>query len=57
MTGTVTAIDHVNKTFTVNGVEFHFESLSQNNLNGSRVEVEGVIINNQNIAREVEAEK
>ncbi|MFA0107650.1 DUF5666 domain-containing protein [Vibrio splendidus] len=34
-----------------------FEGLSQFNLNGSRVEVEGVIINNQNIAREVEAEK
>ncbi|TMX42688.1 DUF5666 domain-containing protein [Vibrio sp. Hep-1b-8] len=34
-----------------------FEGLSQHNLNGSRVEVEGVIINNQNIAREVEAEK
>ncbi|WP_434068992.1 DUF5666 domain-containing protein [Vibrio campbellii] len=33
-----------------------FEGLSQHNLNGSRVEVEGVIINNQNIAREVEAE-
>ncbi|MBT0323175.1 DUF5666 domain-containing protein, partial [Vibrio campbellii] len=28
MTGTVTAIDHVNKTFTVNGVELHFEGLS-----------------------------
>ncbi|MFM2588145.1 DUF5666 domain-containing protein [Vibrio sp. TBV020] len=34
-----------------------FEGLSRYNLNGSRVEVEGVIINNQNIAREVEAEK
>ncbi|WP_050910895.1 DUF5666 domain-containing protein [Vibrio campbellii] len=33
-----------------------FEGLSQHNLNGSRVEVEGVIINNQNIAREVEVE-
>ncbi|NIY86293.1 DUF5666 domain-containing protein [Vibrio campbellii] len=33
-----------------------FEGLSQHNLNGTRVEVEGVIINNQNIAREVEAE-
>ncbi|MHA2729302.1 DUF5666 domain-containing protein [Vibrio campbellii] len=33
-----------------------FEGLSQHNLNGSRVEVEGVIINNQNIARKVEAE-
>ncbi|WP_051119055.1 DUF5666 domain-containing protein [Vibrio campbellii] len=33
-----------------------FKGLSQHNLNGSRVEVEGVIINNQNIAREVEAE-
>lgn len=33
-----------------------FEGLSQHNLNGSRVEVEGVIINSQNIAREVEAE-
>ena len=33
-----------------------FEGLSQHNLNGSRVEVEGVIINNQNIAHEVEAE-
>ncbi|AUW06028.1 DUF5666 domain-containing protein [Vibrio campbellii] len=33
-----------------------FEGLSKHNLNGSRVEVEGVIINNQNIAREVEAE-
>ncbi|OQQ04707.1 hypothetical protein BK412_06885 [Vibrio campbellii] len=33
-----------------------FEGLSQHNPNGSRVEVEGVIINNQNIAREVEAE-
>ncbi|WP_104027750.1 DUF5666 domain-containing protein [Vibrio jasicida] len=28
MTGTVTAIDHINKTFTVNGVELHFEGLS-----------------------------
>ncbi|WP_045420646.1 DUF5666 domain-containing protein [Vibrio jasicida] len=28
ITGTVTAIDHINKTFTVNGVELHFEGLS-----------------------------
>ncbi len=28
MTGTVTAIDHTNKTFTVNGVELQFEGLS-----------------------------
>lgn len=33
-----------------------FEGLNKHNLNGTRVEVEGVIINNQNIAREVEAE-
>ena len=28
MTGTVTAIDHANKTFTVNGVELQFDGLS-----------------------------
>ncbi|MEF1304827.1 DUF5666 domain-containing protein, partial [Vibrio owensii] len=28
MTGTVTAIDHANKTFTVNGVELQFDDLS-----------------------------
>ncbi|MGR5444383.1 DUF5666 domain-containing protein [Vibrio jasicida] len=33
-----------------------FEGLEKHNLNGTKVEVEGVIINNQNVAREVEAE-
>ncbi|HDM8226377.1 TPA: hypothetical protein P0E37_000819 [Vibrio campbellii] len=49
-----------NQTMSNNTVvidaQTRFEGLSQHNLNGSRVEVEGVIINNQNIAREVEAE-
>ncbi|MGR2704015.1 DUF5666 domain-containing protein [Vibrio campbellii] len=49
--------DHTmsNNTVVIDA-QTRFEGLSQHNLNGSRVEVEGVIINNQNIAREVEAE-
>lgn len=44
----------LNNTTVVIDVQTRFQGIEELNLNGARVEVDGVIINDQNIAREVE---
>ncbi|EKZ8662046.1 DUF5666 domain-containing protein [Vibrio sp. 2094] len=44
----------LNNTTVVIDAQTRFQGIEELNLNGARVEVEGVIINDQNIAREVE---
>ncbi|MBS9835716.1 hypothetical protein J4H19_03690 [Vibrio alginolyticus] len=44
----------LSNTTVVIDAQTRFQGIEELNLNGARVEVEGVIINNQNIAREVE---
>lgn len=44
----------LNNTTVVIDVHTRFQGIEELNLNGARVEVDGVIINDQNIAREVE---
>lgn len=44
----------LNNTTVVIDVQTRFQGIEELNLNGARVEVNGVIINDQNIAREVE---
>ncbi|MGY5705618.1 DUF5666 domain-containing protein [Vibrio antiquarius] len=44
----------LNNTTVVIDAQTRFQGIEELNLNGARVEVDGVIINNQNIAREVE---
>ncbi len=44
----------LNNTTVVIDAQTRFQGIEELNLNGARVEVEGVIINEQNIAREVE---
>ncbi|HHF2875140.1 TPA: DUF5666 domain-containing protein [Vibrio diabolicus] len=44
----------LNNTIVVIDVHTRFQGIEELNLNGARVEVDGVIINDQNIAREVE---
>jgi len=44
----------LNNTTVVIDVQTRFQGIEELNLNGPRVEVDGVIINDQNIAREVE---
>ncbi|MHC6802877.1 DUF5666 domain-containing protein, partial [Vibrio antiquarius] len=44
----------LNNTTVVIDAQTRFQGIEELNLNGARVEVDGVIINDQNIAREVE---
>ncbi|NMS02146.1 hypothetical protein HKB36_03765, partial [Vibrio parahaemolyticus] len=44
----------LSNTTVVIDAQTRFQGIEELNLNGARVEVEGVIINDQNIAREVE---
>ncbi|MCQ9063131.1 DUF5666 domain-containing protein [Vibrio diabolicus] len=44
----------LNNTIVVIDAQTRFQGIEELNLNGARVEVDGVIINDQNIAREVE---
>ncbi|MDF4989252.1 DUF5666 domain-containing protein [Vibrio parahaemolyticus] len=46
----------LNNKLVVIDAQTQFQGIEELNLNGARVEVDGVIINNQNVAREIERE-
>lgn len=50
------ADQRLNNKLVVIDAQTQFQGIEELNLNGARVEVDGVIINNQNVAREIERE-